>query len=254
MLLAIRSQGHNSDERSPEHCAPATLAEHPSSNKKGSCVKLHIFLVVVLLAFSFQGVLAQEGRGGDCPVISVSSVEPALTGPPLRYKASIQGGNSLVTPKFNWTVTGGKITAGQGTSEVLVDAEGNNAITVTVEVTGYSANCQNKASYTRIVETILSYKFDEYGDLKFNEDRLRLDQFAIALHNQPGSKGYIIVYDVKDTRKAAERGERAKKYLVKERGFQEARIVVLNGGHRDTRAVELFITPLGALLPKATPK
>lgn len=222
-------------------------------------MKLHILFSVglILVAHSYQGALAQESRGGDCPVISVSSIEPASTGERLMYKATIQGGDSLVTPKFNWTASHGKITAGQGTAEVSVDAEGDNSITVSVEVTGYAANCQNKASYTRIVETIpLSRKFDEYGDLKFNEERLRLDQFAIALHNEPGSEGYIIIYDVKDTGKpgSVKRGARAKKYLVKERGLQAARIVVVNGGHRDTRSVELIITPFGALPPTATPK
>ena len=84
---------------------------------------------------------------------------------------------------------------------------------------GYAANCQNKASYSSILERILSRKVDEYGDLKLSEERLRLDQFAVALHNEPGSKGYIIVYDAPDTRKSLvrERGERAKKYLIKSR-------------------------------------
>ena len=221
-------------------------------------MKLHMFfsIALILVAYSYQGALAQESRGRGCPVISVSQVEAASTGPTLIYKANIQGGDSLVTPKFNWTVSTGKITGGQDTSEVLVDAEHNNAITVTVEVIGYPANCQNKASYTSITEPVqVSRKFDEYHDLKFNEERLRLDQFAIALHNEPGAKGYIIIYDATDTRKPAlrERGERAKNYLVKERGLKETQIVVVNGGRRDKRSVELFITPLGALPPTATP-
>ena len=220
-------------------------------------MKLQTFFTValILLAHSYQGALAQESRGRDCPVISVSQVEAASTVPTLVYKASIQGGDSLVTPKFNWTVSAGKITSGQATSEVSVDAAGNNTITVTVEVTGYAANCPNKASNTLIVERITSRKFDEYHELKFNEERLRLDQFAIALHNEPDSKGYIIVYDATGTRKsgARERGERAKNYLVKERGLREVQIVVVNGGHRNKRSVVLFITPAGALPPTATP-
>ena len=60
-----------------------------------------------------------------------------------------------------------------------VEAEGNNTITVTVEVTGYASECPNKASNTMIVEHVgLARKFDEYHDLKFNEERLRLDQLA----------------------------------------------------------------------------
>jgi hypothetical protein len=221
-------------------------------------MKLQMFFSVplVLLAYSHQGALAQESREGSCPMISVSQVEVASTGPRLIYKVNIQGGDALVTPKLNWTVSLGKIASGQGTSEVSVAAEGHNSITVTVEVNGYAAHCQNKASYSTIVERVMSRKFDEYRDLKFHEERLRLDQFAIALHNEPKSKGYIIVYDMTDTRKpaASERGERVKRYLVKERGLQEAQIVVVNGGYRNKRSVELFITPAGALPPTATPK
>lgn len=220
-------------------------------------MKLHMFfsVVLILLAYSHQNALAQESRGGSCPMISVSYVEATSAGPRLIYKANIQGGDSLVTPKFTWTVSAGKITGGQDTSEVSVDAEDNSSITVTVEVTGYAANCQNKASYSLITHRLMSRKFDEYHYLKFNEERLRLDQFAIALHNDPNSKGYILVYDARDTRKsvAQQRGEKAKNYLIKERGLQEAQIVVLNGGYRNKRTVELFIAPAGALPPTATP-
>ena len=220
-------------------------------------MKLHIYFsaVLILLGYSSEGALAQENRQG-CPLISISRVEVASTVPTLMYKANIQSGDSSVTPRLNWTVSAGKITGGQGTSEVSVDAEGNNSITVTVEVSGYASNCPNKAAYTFVADRVMSRKFDEYSDLKLNEERLRLDQFAVALHNEPNSKGYIIVYDATDTRKseARQRGERAKNYLVKERGLQEAQIVVVNGGRRDTRCVELFITPPGALPPSATPR
>jgi hypothetical protein len=210
----------------------------------------------VLLSVALFLLPAQESRGPDCPVISVSQLESASTGQTRIYKAYVQNGDPLVTPKFNWTVYEGKITSGQGTSEVSVETDGNKSFTVTVEVTGYAANCSNTASITTIVHRLRSTKFDEYGDLKFSEERLRLDQFASRLHNEPGSKGYIIIYDATDTRKssARERGERAKKYLIKQRGIPETRLVVVNGGDRNTRAIELFITPIGALPPTATPK
>lgn len=214
-------------------------------------MKRNALLTIALFLLS-----TQESRGPGCPVISVSQLEPASMSQRRIYKANVQGGDAIVTPKYNWTVWEGKITSGQGTSEVSVETEGDNSITVTVEVMGYAANCQNKASYTTIVERILSRKVDEYQALKFSEERLRLDQFAWRLHNEPGSKGYIIIYDATDTRKISvrKRGERAKKYLIKERGFPETRIVVVNGGRRDKHSVELFITPAGALPPIATPK
>jgi|KBSSwiStaDraftv2_1062776.scaffolds.fasta_scaffold37648_4 hypothetical protein len=216
-------------------------------------MKLHrIFsLAVILLAYSYQGASAQESRGPACPVISVSQIGSASTGSTIIYKVTIQNGDPLVTPKFNWTVSAGKITGGQDTAQVSV--EGNDTITVTVEVIGFAANCPNKASYSSIVERMpLSRKFDEYHYLKFTEERRRLDQFATALRNEPGSAGYIIVHDLSDARRpsARERGERAKNYLVKKHDLPEARIVVVNSGHRDERSIELFITTVGALPPE----
>ena len=214
-------------------------------------MKRNILLTVALFVLA-----TQQSRGPGCPIISVYPVDSASTGQTNIYKAYVQGGDPLVTPKFNWTVWDGKITGGQGTAEVSVEPDLSKSFTVTVEVTGYAANCLTTASISTIVHKLRSLKFDEYGDLKFSEERLRLDQFAGRIHNEPDSKGYIIIYDATGTRKSSvrERGERAKKYLIKERGIPQARLVIVNGGNRDTRAVELFITPIGGLPPTATPK
>ncbi|HKS26188.1 MAG TPA: hypothetical protein VJS44_00140 [Pyrinomonadaceae bacterium] len=220
-------------------------------------MKLHIFFTValILLACSHQAAPAQEGRTSRCPVINVAAPELNSTGRTLIYRANIQGGDSSVTPTFNWTVSVGKITGGQGTAEVSVDAEGSNSLTVTVEVIGYSASCPNKASYGWVVDRPAPRKYDEYGNLKFNEERLRLDQFATELRKEPGAKGYILVYDRTDILRsqAYERGEKARNYLVKEYGFQEAQVVLVNGGYREKRSVELFITPAGAMPPTHAP-
>ncbi len=220
-------------------------------------MKLYIFFGVALIlwAYAHEGALTQESGGRDCPVINVSRSESVSTGGTLTYKANIQGGDPLVSPTFIWTVSAGKITGGQGTSEVSINAEGNNSITVTVDVNGYAANCPSKAAYSWVADRVMSRKFDEYGTLKVTEEQLRLDQFATELQKEPNSKGYIIVYDRTDTRKtqARSRGARIRKYLVKERGLQEAQIVVVNGGLREKYSVELFITPAGALPPTTSP-
>ncbi|HYV83385.1 MAG TPA: hypothetical protein VE931_07720 [Pyrinomonadaceae bacterium] len=187
----------------------------------------------------------------------MSQLDGARSGPTQVFKVYVQGGDRSVIPKYNWTISRGKILSGQGTAEVSVDFGAIDSFAVTAEVLGYAAGCRNTASYALIIERpVPARKFDDYRDLKFSEERLRLDQFALALHNEPGAYGYIIVYDARDTRKPAarQRGERAKNYLVKERGLQEGRIVVVNGGHRDQRSVELFIVPAGASPPTVTPK
>lgn len=220
-------------------------------------MKRNLFIPVVLILAVYlpQDVSAQESSGRNCPRISVSQLESASTGQAQIYKANIEGGVASVTPTFNWTVSVGKIIGGQGTSEVTVDAEGNNAITITVEVTGYSASCPNKASYSLFVDRPGPRKLDEYGSLHFTEERLRLDQFATELQKEPTAKGYILVYDRTDTLRteARERAEKARNYLIKEHSFQEEQIVVMNGGYREKRSVELFIAPDGAFPPRPTP-
>ncbi len=41
-------------------------------------------------------------------------------------------------------------------------------------------------------------KFDEFESLAFDDDKARLDAFAIELQNQPDSQGYIIMYQGTD--------------------------------------------------------
>jgi hypothetical protein len=76
---------------------------------------------------------------------------------------------------FNWTVSAGKITNGQGTTLITVDitGAGGQSITATVEVGGIPDGCGNKASCSIIVCRGLpvARKFDEYGDLPWTEER-----------------------------------------------------------------------------------
>jgi hypothetical protein len=104
-------------------------------------------------------------------------------------------------------------------------------------------------------------KFDEYGDIRFNDEKARLDNYAIQLQNQPGSQGYIIGYGTcsgdglcshTSCIVAQKRIERAKEYLVNTRGIDAARIVTVDGGCRSDAAVELWVVPTGATPPAAS--
>jgi hypothetical protein len=137
----------------------------------------------------------------------------------------------------------------------MVDAEANSSMTVTVDVGGYPTSCNTSASCSWIVCKIVPRKVDEYGDLTFTDERGRLDSFATELQNDPSSMGYIMAYAGRRARRgeAQRRGEQAKSYLVKEYGLEDARLVVVDGGHKEWRTVELFIVPSGATPPVASP-
>ena len=91
-------------------------------------------------------------------------------------------------------------------------------------------------------------KFDEYSDLRFNDEKARLDNLAIQLQQDPTAQAYYVVFGSCDTEGAA-RSTRAVDYLVNNRGIDRARITVVDGGCRETLTVELWICPTGAGAP-----
>ena len=197
-----------------------------------------------------------------CPVISVSCPADVMQGDLVTFSASVTG-NANVT--YNWSVSAGTITGGQGTSSITVDtaALGGQSVTATVELGGLDPSCSRTASCTTGIGTPVppAVKFDEYGDITFNDEKARLDNYAIQLQNQPGSQGYIIAYGTcagdglcthKSCIVAQKRAERAKDYLVNTRGIDAGRIVTVDGGCRSAVDVELWVVPTGAVAPAAS--
>jgi hypothetical protein len=91
-------------------------------------------------------------------------------------------------------------------------------------------------------------KFDEYGNIRFNDEKARLDNYAIQLQNDPTATGVILVYGSCEG-EAQTRGDRAKDYLVNTRGIEAGRITVVDGGCRSDLLVQLWIVPQGATAP-----
>src|SRR6185503_8202733 len=103
-------------------------------------------------------------------------------------------GTPTVSETYNWTVSAGQITSGQGTSSITVDTKGagGNSITATVEVGGVDPSCNRTASCTvQVGVTRIARKFDEYGNIRFNDEKARLDNYAIQLQNEPTAQGTI---------------------------------------------------------------
>jgi len=113
-------------------------------------------------------------------------------------------------------------------------------------------SCNATASCTTGVKPEIRQptKFDEYGNIRFNDEKARLDNYAIQLQNQPGSTATIIVYGSCGG-EAQTRGDRAKDYLVNTRGIEAGRITVVDGGCRSDLTVQLWIVPAGSTAPAA---
>jgi len=187
-----------------------------------------------------------------CPTISVSCPSDIDPGQPITFTASVSGGPANATFTYNWSVSAGTISSGQGTSSITVDTAGlsGTSVTATVNIGGADPSCSATASCTTAVKTPkpVATRFDEYGNIKFNDEKARLDNYAIQLQNTPGSAATIIVYG-SCAGEAQARGDRAKDYLVNTRGIEAGRITVVDGGCRSDLTVQLWVVPQGADAP-----
>lgn len=188
-----------------------------------------------------------------CPTVSVSCPSEVDTNQPITFTASVSGGESGATYTYNWSVSAGTITSGQGTSTITVDTTGAAAqsVTATVSIGGADPSCTGTtASCTTGIKPRApeSLKFDEYGNIRFNDEKARLDNYAIQLQNSPTAAATIIVYGTCNG-EGQTRGDRAKQYLVNTRGIEASRITVVDGGCRADLTVQLWIVPSGATAP-----
>jgi hypothetical protein len=188
-----------------------------------------------------------------CPNVSIYCPDVQQAGTPVTFTASVSGGTAGVTPVYNWKVSAGQILSGQGSPTITVDTAGlaGQPITATVEVEGYNLDCRATCQ-AAVPAPIKPTKFDEIGEIQRDDEKARLDVFAIELQNSPGAQGYIIGYGgrVKRFGTGQSRAQRARDYVVTTRGIDASRIVVIDGGTRDTGSTQLWIVPTGATPPR----
>lgn len=123
-----------------------------------------------------------------------------------------------------------------------------------ISVTGMagSALAQEPESTTQVKDNQTeARKFDEYGEIKFDDEKARLDNLAIELQSNPKSQSFIVAYGTCEG-EATRRADRAKDYLVNARGIDFARVVTVDGGCLPDLTVELWVVPFGATPPAAS--
>ncbi|HEY0081990.1 MAG TPA: hypothetical protein VGB61_04315 [Pyrinomonadaceae bacterium] len=190
----------------------------------------------------------------SCPDTAAENLEDALT-----FTANVSGGDPNVTPTFNWTVSAGTISSGQGTSSIKVDTTGigGQTVTATVDVGGFPRECRTSNSCTTSIskKTAPPVKFGEYVTNDLSANKAQLDKFVLALQQDPAAQGYLIAYGGRtsqpdDAQKAA---DNATDYTINTRKMDGARTLSGVGGYRERPTVELWIAPPGATPPLATP-
>ena len=212
-----------------------------------------------MLALATPAARTDSARGArQCPAVKVSCADTAICGSELTFTAEVSDAAASAKLSYNWTVAAGTIASGQGASSIKVDTTGFccRPLEATVQVTGLPEACAGKATCaTNFICDPMPRKFGEYENIRFNDEKTRLDSFAASLHNDPTAQGYLLCYGGKVGRagEAQARCERAKNYLVTKHGFDIREIVTVDGGYKESLTMELWIVPSGVFPPTASP-
>ena len=84
--------------------------------------------------------------------------------------------------------------------------------------------------------------FDEYGALSFSDEKARLDNFVIRMREY-NRRGALVIYgeNLAQRQKQLRRAERAKKYLVRVRGLESRRLLIIDGGYKNQSVTALHL-------------
>jgi len=209
-------------------------------------------------AFSSTTVLVKKCPPSRpiCPNTVISCPDNPVAGEPLDFSATVTGGAPNVSALYNWTVSAGTIIAGQGTNSIRVDTTGlaGESVTATLSMGGYHLDCP-ATCVVQFPVPIECRKFDEFPDLARNDEKARLDNYAIELQNDPTSTAYVIVYPGQHGRPGdlQKHTSRIVDYLLNSRGVDARRIVTLVGPARPDLLVDLWACPRGGKPPTPNP-
>lgn len=189
----------------------------------------------------------------SCPSFSVNGPS-GLTdiGGSMTFNASLSGGTQD-RATYNWTVSAGTITSGQGTSSITVATTEDMAgqtVTATAVVGGLCAECETTRSASGeiapkppIREII---KQDELGDAKPDDIKSRLQNLNLAVQGEPNSSAIIRVSGpAKDRARQIRNVNKAIDFLR----LDKSRYRVVDGGDSGSVQIEFYFVPAGVSAP-----
>ena len=151
-------------------------------------------------------------------------------------------------PIYRWAVYNGKITRGQGTSEITV--EGISAVTATLELSGLPTACglvTASATFLRAHHVPPVREFDQFGPRSFRKVKSHLDGFARQLGNEPSARACIVSNGVWAMAK------RAINYLNVTRQVEAGRVQYSEMRKGQPFLIKLYIVPAGSTSPCEVP-
>jgi hypothetical protein len=107
-----------------------------------------VYLLAVALFIGLA--VSAEANGQACPVVSgIYGPAKVEAGGSVSLKVLVSGGDPNSSPTYNWMVSEGQLSGGQGTAKVTLDSTGaKDPITVTLDIGGYDRTCPTTRTTT----------------------------------------------------------------------------------------------------------
>ena len=204
-------------------------------------------LLFCLVLMFVASVFAQTNQPSNCPTLDVSGGGLVEKGQPQSFTANVIDSENRQL-EYIWTVSSGKIIAGQGTPSITVEPGEEEAITATVEVKGFPEGCRNTESERAScgLRRPQPSLFDEFGPLNSGDFKARLQNLYVELGNNSQAQGYIINYG---TDREIARREKQIRDAVTFLNLDAPRITLVNGGANPRGKgifTKVWIVPAGA--------
>ena len=201
--------------------------------------------VIILLVNSGTTPVENKLQDAACPTISVGCARKSCDGSPFHFVAQIRDVPPAQNLSYQWSVSSGEIVSGQGTGSIRVVAAPDwRDLTASLKAIGLPTQCANTASISVMRGHVPTAQlFEQFGAARLAKVRPRLDAFADQLSNKPGTMGYILFNGGRGL------AERAKSYLVVERGIEAERIVNVRMKRGGRLIIKLYVVPSGAAGP-----
>ena len=219
-----------------------------------------VALLTVASAFAQREPPPKEAAASPCPQITIANAYAnsntiVRDGQQVSFAVTLSGGDQAVTPTYVWSTSAGVIVNGQGTRSVTIDSTGAGDVRelrAELWVSGYSGECQTQASVTIRVAGP-ARKIAEFGELPPEKEDEQIDMLIAALSGTTDN-GYVFGY----AGRTSPRGytmpvlKRIKARLLAA-NIPPERLGIMDAGFREQPSFEVWIAPLGADAPKATP-
>jgi len=189
-----------------------------------------------------------------CPNVEIICPTNIVIDQPLTFASNVSTTTTGIAPIYNWSISAGTIIEGQGTPTIKVDTNGlaGQTVKATLSIDGYPMDCSASCAVSIPIPQAKCRKFDEFPAISRNDEKARLDNYAVELQSDPQSTAYIVIHPGRTGSPADihKHTSRVVDYLVNSRDLDVRRLVTLVGETRDDLMVELWSCPQGATPPK----